>query len=420
MAQIKLLKIDADGYQSEHASSDEVTFNTITGTSSINVTSGVSIDNNITFNAVTDTIAGIENQNLLDKTANESITGDYTIESGHKLTLVDNPVNGTDAANKSYVDAAVSGLDWQDSVLDKDLTAPPSSPNSGDRYIVGDSATGDWSGHDKEIAEYNGSSWDFTTTSEGLATWVEDEDKIYVFNGTTWVKFSTVSDHNNLQNLQGGTANEYYHMTAAEDSWMATALTNVPDANNLLDATGNETISGDYTFTGVNNFTNGNLIFPGSANANPVEGDTYWDGTSDILYIYNGSSWVNVSSAGTAIAVTTEYTAGTGGISKYDVVYISGADTVNKADASSLSTAKLVGIAIADASESSNVMIQEDGVIAGILSNATAGTPYFLSTTAGLISTSRPFGPGEIVYKIGYAKNATDLHIQPEFMGRRA
>ena len=42
---------------------------------------------------------------------------------------------------------------WQDPVIDADLSAPPGSPSEGDRYIVGPSATGDWSGHDGEIAD---------------------------------------------------------------------------------------------------------------------------------------------------------------------------------------------------------------------------------------------------------------------------
>jgi hypothetical protein len=77
---------------------------------------------------------------------------------------------------KTYVDSLVSGLDWQDSVLDKDLNDPPASPSTGDRYITSAppaNATGDWAGHDNEIAEWNGSSWDFTAVSEGMATWVE-------------------------------------------------------------------------------------------------------------------------------------------------------------------------------------------------------------------------------------------------------
>jgi len=74
-------------------------------------------------------------------------------------------------------------------VLDKDLSTPPSSPSTGDRYIVGASATGDWSGHDNEIAEWNGSSWDFgPTLTEGLVVYVKDENDLYVYDGSSWIK----------------------------------------------------------------------------------------------------------------------------------------------------------------------------------------------------------------------------------------
>ena len=74
-------------------------------------------------------------------------------------------------------------------VLDKDLTSPPGSPSEGDRYIVGSGATGDWSGHDNEIAEWNGSSWDFgPTLTEGLVVYVKDENDLYVYDGSSWIK----------------------------------------------------------------------------------------------------------------------------------------------------------------------------------------------------------------------------------------
>jgi len=42
------------------------------------------------------------------------------------------------------------------SVFDRDLTAPPGSPNDGDRYIVASGATGDWAGWDLNVALFTG------------------------------------------------------------------------------------------------------------------------------------------------------------------------------------------------------------------------------------------------------------------------
>ena len=76
---------------------------------------------------------------------------------------------------------------WQQSVIDKDLTTPPSSPSKGDRYLIitGDSYT-DWEGHDNEITYYDGSAWQFVTPLEGFHVWVDDENKVYQYNGSSW------------------------------------------------------------------------------------------------------------------------------------------------------------------------------------------------------------------------------------------
>lgn len=83
----------------------------------------------------------------------------------------------------------IDAIKWLKPVLDKDLTTPPVSPNAGDRYLIltGDAET-DWEGQDKKIAEYNGSTWDFTAPSLGMVVFVEDEVDIYAYNDTTWVK----------------------------------------------------------------------------------------------------------------------------------------------------------------------------------------------------------------------------------------
>ncbi len=87
------------------------------------------------------------------------------------------PVRGVEAGG------AVS---WRGSVKDKDLTAPPGSPSTGDRYIVASVATGAWTGQEDDIAEWTGSVWAFTTPEGGSAVWVDDENEIYVFDGSSW------------------------------------------------------------------------------------------------------------------------------------------------------------------------------------------------------------------------------------------
>lgn len=73
------------------------------------------------------------------------------------------------------------------SIIDKDLTAPPGSPAAGDRYIVGASATGAWSGQDGNLAAYQDSAWEFYAPQEGWMAWVEDEQACYRYD-SAWVQ----------------------------------------------------------------------------------------------------------------------------------------------------------------------------------------------------------------------------------------
>ena len=419
MAQIKVIKINAEGWQEEHGAADDVSFATVTAATQLSVTSGVTIGSDIAFNAVTDTIAGIENQNLLDKSASETISANWTIATGYDLTITDAPTDGTDAANKAYVDSVVTGLDWQDSVLDRydPTSSTPPGPSTGQRYLSTATANG-WTVDN--IYEWNGSSWTETVVSEGMATWVEDENIVYVYNGTAWVKFSAVVDHNNLSGLQGGQADEYYHLTGSENAWVTAGIGVVTDGADLVGKDNAVSITGNWTITGELDLSGGEFTFPNAVSASPAEGDTYWDAIANILYVWDGASWVNVASQGTATAVVNSYTAGTGGITQYYAVRISSDDTVLHTDADAISTSKVIGFATQSIAVGNSVSIQENGVLAGALTGATAGDVYFLSTTTGQITTTRPTGAGDAVVKVGYAKNATDLHIQIQFMGIRS
>ncbi len=109
------------------------------------------------------------------------------------------PTEDYHLTTKQYVDSQISVLDWQDSVITMSGTAP-GAPSTGDRYIITIGA-GAWAGHDDEIAEWNGSSWDYTVPNEGFASWVEDEDVVYVYDSTQWVRLGTIVDHGSLTGL---------------------------------------------------------------------------------------------------------------------------------------------------------------------------------------------------------------------------
>lgn len=91
---------------------------------------------------------------------------------------------------------AIDMLDWQESVLSYTLSAPPLAPTNGDRYLIWPApATGAWAGYDNYIAVYKGSpigTWHFIAPDVGMATYVEDENIVYIWLGifATWVPIS--------------------------------------------------------------------------------------------------------------------------------------------------------------------------------------------------------------------------------------
>lgn len=86
------------------------------------------------------------------------------------------------------VNEALAVLDRlaQLSVADRDLATPPVGPGDGDRYIVAAGATGDWAGHEGEVATHGGGAWAFDTPAAGWRAWVADEGLAVVHDGTAW------------------------------------------------------------------------------------------------------------------------------------------------------------------------------------------------------------------------------------------
>jgi hypothetical protein len=78
----------------------------------------------------------------------------------------------------------------QASVIDKDLSTPPVSPEEGDCYIVVATGTGDWGGWDNRIARFIDGEWRSylpgAGDGEGWLVYVQDEERLYVFDGAAW------------------------------------------------------------------------------------------------------------------------------------------------------------------------------------------------------------------------------------------
>ena len=226
---------DGSGVPEEVAFDTEVSNNSDVSANTTHRTSDGTDHANVVLNdAHRGTTAGNPHQVTLEeaRSQNNQISG--TIDANtNKIENLATPTADGDAASKEYVDGKIQGLDWQESVSSfyDPTSGLPGTPSTGDRYIASATANG-WTTN--YIYEYNGSSWDETVSNEGQAVWVEDLDKVYTFNGSSWVTFGSTVLHNNTSGKQGGTTDEYYHLTDSEhtdvQSMISAAVQNLTSA----------------------------------------------------------------------------------------------------------------------------------------------------------------------------------------------
>lgn len=105
-------------------------------------------------------------------------------------------IEQSQAQKEVTVNEAISRIDamLNTGAKDKDITIPPGSPANGDVYLVGASATGDWSGHDDEVAFYD-QIWRFVSPRTGVTLWLEDEERHYVYDGSAWQDNTVFKDY---------------------------------------------------------------------------------------------------------------------------------------------------------------------------------------------------------------------------------
>lgn len=145
-----------------------------------------------------------------------------------------------------------------------------------------------------------------------------------------------------------------------------------------------------------------------------------------------GASNIGINDAGNYTAVTTveaalqelyglsgskQYTVGTGGVTKGDLVYASANNTVTKMPINALY--RPLGSALSTATAGQSVAVQGfDYVIVGALSGAVAGAEYFWSGSA--LSIAPDSTAGNYVWKAGVAVNATDLLCKLEHVKKNS
>jgi len=141
----------------------------------------------------------------------------------------------------------------------------------------------------------------------------------------------------------------------------------------------------------------------------------YFDSGSNRLMIsQNGGAFFPVAGPGaTATTVRSESAlACPGTVNLYDAVYLTGADSVDRADSDDASKQPLIGIVLEKPTLTSAVIAYYGEVngFAGLV----AGATYYLGVNPGQITNLAPTTAGNIVQRIGFARNATTLVLMAD------
>lgn len=73
-------------------------------------------------------------------------------------------------------------------VLSRSAANPPATPAEVARYIVASEAAGAWTGRAQQVAAFQDGAWAFYSPRGGWLAWVADENLLYAFDGSAWVR----------------------------------------------------------------------------------------------------------------------------------------------------------------------------------------------------------------------------------------
>lgn len=387
MAQVKPLKLNGGDIQ-QTSSSDDITFNTVTVGASGDLLKNVSGELQVR-NAGDSADANLKAANItasgtLSVTGNATITGDLT-------------VNGTTTTVNSETLTVADNI----IILNSNVTGTPSE-NAGIEVERG-------------------------TSTNASVTWNETSDRWTAGITGSETAIVLVDTTDTLTNKTINAANNTITNIGASES-EAGLINDQSTLSGAVDTTNDFLLIYDASTTSLKKVSPSNLGTGGEANtASNVGGGTgifkqktgvdlefkTLTSTDSSVTITGNTSTVelSVTSVASAGQLRATYTAGTGGIAAFDVVYVSANNTVLKADADGIATGRAIGIAPSAITAAASGAIVTSGLLAGVGSGWTAGSPVYLSTTAGGTTQTAPTGSDDVVLELGIAKNATDLQI---------
>ncbi len=348
---------------------------------------------------------------------------------------------------KKYADDLFERGEWQDSVITASVLDPSSlTPATGDRYLINGTGVGAWNGQDNNIAEWNGTGWDYTVPTTGMRVGADDEPNVafYLFGGTNWeakqVESTTAST--GLVKV-GNDIRVDASLAGAALSFQASGIldVSVDDSSIEINADAlrvkaggitNDMLSGGITDAKLDSdyiqttevddvtieFAGGNLNVKDDginalkidfglganqvsasdipiADAGMFTAETDVEGSLQELYGLLTERGVELTSAG---------------VSKGDLLFVSADNTLAKyADITTFH--KAVGLANETVAVSNPVKsLSNDTRVNGVIAGATAGDVYYWDGNNHV--NSIPSGSGAYVIQTGTAINATDLYVE--------
>jgi len=138
------------------------------------------------------------------------------ISSGDDAESFRNAIGVGSVLDSDFQNSIISQIDF--------TTSEPGAPTLNDRYIntaTGNSSVTAQSVTQNNIYEWNGTTWDEAVPKEGFFLTDEALSLLLIFNGSAWANAGTYLLHNQLSTLQGGTTNEFFHLTSTEHGFLS-------------------------------------------------------------------------------------------------------------------------------------------------------------------------------------------------------
>lgn len=212
-------------------------------------------------------------------------TADVSFNS-QKITNVATPLSDNDAANKKYVDDAVAGLTWKESVNLLATANVPLTGNTGTVTIDGHSAlTSSNSGYrilltaqttaaDKGIYDYTDNGTSYTLTRSADATPYQEliGATVFVMEGTTYGKTSWVQANHYITSFSG---QNWVQFNGGEVVTAGAGLTKTGTTIDVIGTSNRITVNADSidiasTYVGQNTITTLGTVSTGTWNGSTV------------------------------------------------------------------------------------------------------------------------------------------------------